>query len=62
MVLVSKQEFNAMKEMGIVKNNGLDKNYTIVNAKKKSHRRKYYVAETYRVLSFLKHYREKMEK
>ena len=39
------EDFNKMREFGLINDGPIDKNYTIVCKKKKSARKKYYIVE-----------------
>lgn len=49
---ISKEQFNKLKEAGLIRY-GMNKNYQITSKKKKSRRKKYYVAEAKPILLFL---------
>lgn len=49
---ISKEQFNKLKEAGLIRY-GMNKNYQITSKKKKSRRKKYYVAEVKPILLFL---------
>lgn len=49
---ITREQFDKLREAKLIKY-GLDKNYQITSRKKKSHRKKYYIAETKQILTFL---------
>lgn len=49
---ISREQFDKLKEAKLLKY-GNDKNFQITSRKKKSHRKKYYIAETKQILTFL---------
>lgn len=53
MILVQKEDFERLTKAGLINFSKMEKNYAIVNAKKKSKRKKYFVVETRKVLNFL---------
>ena len=53
MLLVQHDEFNKLREAGLIRDNKYDKNYRIVNKGKKNGHKKYFVMEENKILSFL---------
>lgn len=53
MILISKEEFERLVKANLINFSKMEKNYAIVNAKKKSKRKKYFVVETKKILNFL---------
>ena len=53
MILVQKEDFERLTKAGLINFSKMEKNYAIVNARKKSKRKKYFVVETRKVLNFL---------
>lgn len=53
MISVRKDEFERLVKADLINFSKVDKNYAIVNAKKKSKRKKYFVVETKKILNFL---------
>jgi len=49
---VTRQEFDNLKEAGLIKY-GMDKNFTITNRYKKSAQKNYYVVEERKILKYL---------
>lgn len=49
---ISREQFDKLKEAKLLKY-GNDKNFQITSRKKKSRRKKYYIAETKQILTFL---------
>lgn len=52
MVAVRQDEFERLCKAGLI-NFGTEKNYAIVNKKKKAKRKKYFVVENRKILNFL---------
>lgn len=53
LILISKEEFERLVKANLINFSKMEKNYAIVNAKKKSKRKKYFVVETKKILNFL---------
>jgi hypothetical protein len=53
LISVRKDEFERLVKADLINFSKVDKNYAIVNAKKKSKRKKYFVVETKKILNFL---------
>ena len=53
LILVQKEDFERLVKAGLINFSKMEKNYAIVNAKKKSKRKKYFVVETRKILNFL---------
>lgn len=53
MFLASRSEFDELRKAGLIRNSKYDKNYRIVNKKKGSKRKKYFVVEEKAILDFL---------
>ena len=53
LILISKEEFERLVKANLINFSKMEKNYAIVNAKKKSKRKKYCVVETKKILNFL---------
>lgn len=53
LISVRKEEFDSLVKANLINFSKVNKNYAIVNAKKKSKRKKYFVVETKKILNFL---------
>lgn len=53
MISVRREDFERLSKAGLIDYSKVNKNYAIVNAKKKSKRKKYFVVETKKILNFL---------
>ena len=53
LILVNRSEFDELRNAGLIRASKYDKNYRIVNKKKCSKRKKYYVVEERAILNFL---------
>lgn len=53
MILVSRKEFDELRNAKLIRSSKYDKNYRIINKKKNSKRKKYYVVEELSILNFL---------
>lgn len=54
MIQITKDEFEKVKEAGLLNDSKGDRNFVIINKFKKSKRKKYFVAETPNIKSFLR--------
>ena len=50
---VTREEFQALMEAKLLHSRPMNKNYKVVNRKKKSKRKKYFVVEEHKILEFL---------
>lgn len=53
MIAVRKDEFERLVKANLIDFSKANKNYAIVNAQKKSRRKKYFVVESKKILNFL---------
>ena len=57
MIQVSRADIDALRKVGLLKE-GRDRNYTVINRKKKSRRKKYCVVDEPKILAFLNRKKE----
>lgn len=57
MIKISRSDMEALRKVGLIKE-GRDRNYTVINRKKKSRRKKYCVVEEPKILAFLNRKKE----
>lgn len=53
MILVSRKQFEQLKEANLINFSRYERNFTIVNRQKKGCRKKYYVVESRKIMNFL---------
>lgn len=53
MISIKKEDFERLVKANLINFSKANKNYAIVNAKKKSKRKKYFVVESKKILNFL---------
>lgn len=53
MIIVNQDDFERLEKAKLIKHGRNEKNFRITSQKKKSNRKKYYVAETRQILLFL---------
>lgn len=53
MISVRREDFERLSKAGLINYSKANKNYAIVNIRKKSKRKKYFVVETKKILNFL---------
>lgn len=54
MIQVTKEQFDKLDNANLIDYSRYNRNFTIVNKNKKGNRKKYYVVESRRILTFLK--------
>lgn len=53
MFRVSREKFKELRKAGLIQSGKTNKNYKVINKDKKSKRKKYLVAEEFKILKFL---------
>ena len=53
LILITRDQFERLEKAKLIKHDAMNKNYCIVNKRKKSKRKKYFVEENFKILNFL---------